>query len=301
MDSFFSKIIVLFSLVVSLNAFSGSPAPKKNKLLPARRLASLETNSETDYRSVRAEEKTAKSPKNFQLRLGLTAGLGTSTGSEVSSASDLGVGADKNLSFAFNADVTMFRHFGFELEGSSGFKASQSNSVDAETPFTQVRERSINGAMANLKGQIPLRIGRSRLTPKVGLGYGVVQLKDTVSLAGFEDASSSDTVAVMNVPYVVGGIDFNLNPRWLFSADFAKSVGGSGHLDFSNSQSELALREIGVTRLRASVSYRLNPTLSLGGQYVLRSFSFSQPLGDGDTFPSAVNQNQFLGLVQFDL
>jgi hypothetical protein len=299
MDRSMWKIAFFVSLFSSMSALAEA-GPSKKLLKPVRRVASLETSSSPAYREVRAGGKI-KTSSPLQFRLGLTGGYGMSNGSELGTASESGEVADRALTFAFNADLTLYHYFGLELEGAMGLNSSQSTEVSAETPFSQQRARSVSSAMANLKGQIPFRAGAMKIVPRLGVGFAFAQIKEQVTFSGFEDAPSSETQARLNVPYVTLGVDFQPISRWTLSFDFAKSMGGSGKLAFGNSDTDQSLQNVDLMRLRASVSYRLSPVWSVGGQFVRRSSAFSQPLGDGDSFPSSIIQNQFLGLVQLDL
>ncbi len=288
------KTLLLASVLTSVGALAESSHKLLRPKKIGRRVASLETNSDASYSET--EEKSPKASRSFYLRLGLTAGMGTSSGSEVATASESGEVSDSGISFGLSAELTAYRYFGAELEATSGLKANQATTVGAENPFTQTRSRTVSSAMANLKAQVPFQMGGVKVIPKAGLGFGLTQLNEAVSL----DTSSTQTQARLNVPYVIGGLEIVPARRWVLFVDFAKSIGGSGVIAFSNSESEEGLKNVGLTRLRASVAYRLSPAWSVGGQFIRRSLGFSQPLGDGDV-SSVILQNQFLGLVQLDL
>lgn len=274
----------------------GQPKERRSR----RRLASVDP-AQAQSMQVEKGTRPARAPRNILARFSLSAGYGVSNGSEVDNASDLGVNSDKGITFTLGVDVSMYRYFGFEIEGSSGLKATQSNSVAAETPFTQVRKRTISSLMTNLKFQVPFRAGSTLIIPKAGVGWATTSINDQESFSDSPDSGASSNTVKLNAPYVSAGLDVRPHRRWLVSVDFAKSIKGSANLTSSGSSSLIPLQNSSLTRIRASATYRLTNQWAIGGEFARRSVSSAMPLSDGSLFKSSVNQNQFLGVVQLDL
>jgi hypothetical protein len=153
------------------------------------------------------------------------------------------------------------------------------------------------GVLFSPKVQLPFRAGSVRLIPKLGAGYGFLSTKDVVevSLVGLGTAPIENTTLVnMSGVFAVGGIEFRPVPYIAISGDYARSVTASGQFSETGRTDGQELEDPSFSRLRAGVTYRVIPSLHLGGEFIQRKLSFSP-----DQFE--VITNQFLALVMYQL
>lgn len=281
------------------------PAKRKEflKRMRDRRLASRGSNDRMS--AVRAQRQAPAAEKAVELDLNLLLGFSFIAGSESDDAQELTAQSDQSMNAAIDAHARFLKYMGLEIDAQFGLPSSQESQQGNDALFTQIRRRSASAAMLNLNGEIPIRSGASTFTPKLGIGYGALFVKDETSFATEgEDVASDSATTTLSGGYWTVGLEAQIGANWRAGADFAMGVTPSGKTGFSSDGANLRLQDAAFNRIRLGVSYQVTPKIRLGAQFIRRSLSYVFPIQDGTTvlpFNVSIDQNHTMALIGFDL
>jgi hypothetical protein len=219
-----------------------------------------------DHGQIEEETKAPEGPRVPWLRLSAMGGIGQlSTGPLNDSI--------KGWFAGVNADITIKRYFGLEIDG---FYGGAENSSAVDGMLTSTRQWGLSG-LAKL--QVGLALGRFKLTPRLLGGYGAVSVSEdfTAPLSGSPTSSGANQTDT-TVHGILWGYGAELEGfgNLVLTFDLVKSLGQSSEI------------EQGFDRLRIGAYYRVTPSLLMGVQYQSRN------IASGSDFKSL---SQFTGSV----
>jgi hypothetical protein len=251
-----------------------------------KRVASRKPASDGSL-SLRATRRAPRE-SNWRWQIGVLGGLSTSDSSNAATQADRqSLGYNQNGLFGGMIDVTAYRYFGFEADGF--YSASPSRSSQHFDPLlgkTVSDEKSLHtyAAQGALKGQLPFRWQSVQWSPKLGVGYGFLGMRNNLALA---NGAVDNETATAYGPYAMVGLDVDLMREVTISVDYSHSLGASGSINGATDTTSAR-----YDRIRAGAYYRFNPSFSFGGQFQRRQLSFSSTgTSDTETF------NQYLGVA----
>lgn len=235
------------------------------------------------------------------LRFGFLAGL--SSMSSTSQNTQAGRDEEKlgqNILLGVNADVRFMHYLGMELDGYYGIAPTQTiEAID----ITYKKKLQHRGAMFNVKGQLPFYTQSIRWVPKLGVGYGLMGLKQSTEM----EPTTEKIEVSSSVKGVYGTVGLDVEPlSWLMlSADYAKSFSASGNYSYTQGALSQELSDsANFSRIRFGVYFRVDPNILLGGQYTKRTMGLSQQV-EGDSaggfanISSSESLNQIAATILF--
>lgn len=252
------------------------PAVQQNTPIrrPVRKLASVNPDKYSTMK-VKRSARSANPDRETDIRLGLGAGLSNlSSGDSATQTSRDGQNLGQNLIIGVNADVRFMTYLGVELDAYYGIAPTQT--IDLGNDFVTKKKLQHMGGMFDFKGQLPLYTGSVRWVPKLGLGYGMLSLKQKTDI----DSISESVEASKSVKGIYGTVGFDVEPiSWLmFTVDYAKSLSASGTYSEKSSTTNVDTKFDGAQfdRIRFGMYFRVDPSVLLGAQYTKRTMSLTQ-------------------------
>lgn len=254
----------------------------------------------SDY-SIRADQDVPRaSAREWTLQLGLLGGYAyASTNNATEQAQRSDAGFSRNVYVGGVADFRVKRYAGAEIEGFYSIAPSQSVIVRDRVVGTQETDsKSLQqyGGMAHLKGQLPFRVGRVRVEPMLGAGFGTVGLR-SASTNAQTDVEKDRNVQLWGF-YGILGVEIEPVRRVVLHADYARSLATSGSavdtVSNADASSRTEFTSARFERVRAGAYYRFTDLFMAGGQFIGRRVTYLAP---GETTSTEENFNQFLGLV----
>lgn len=286
------------------NPFSARPAPSpfrpeanesRKNLLDVKRWAQDPTRkvASLDKRNPLATEEDMQNmegPKEWAIKLRLAGGLSSATNSDATTQSNReSLALGQNFYLGAQADVTAYRYFGGEADFYMGVAPPITVQDGAEETTRSLQHW---GFMADAKVQAPIPMdGNLFITPKLGIGFGALGMNESQ-----EGEQTSQALFQVSGMYLSLGADAQLSEKISIGLDYATSLGASAMLDSTSAQGP-SQADGSFNRLRIGAYWKLNPTLSLGGQFVSRTISASATTGAG----GSESLTQFLGVLQIEL
>lgn len=283
--------------------------------------ASSERPAEGKQKTQVSDPGPLASNENF-IRLGILGGV-TSLNFSQSSGAGSSTQA-KNLHLGLTADFQT-KYFGLDFEGYYGkgpFRAGSSVRHNISDPYMScslscypgnhcycpprygegedpeylVSSSAFQyGVLINGKVRFPIEIGRVRLSPKVGFGYGAIGGQNH---ARFSSGSEEKTKLYLHAPFVTVGLELNLHDSVILLGEVSGSLEAHGEQSEERiglGENKFKLRESYYSRLGLGVQWKLSEHFILGVQFTKREFTahtrdypFSQTRG---------SQRDTLGLV----
>lgn len=266
----------------------GTPAQgvRGNGTLPPQKVVRrVASTSDTSYNKIRVKKNSyfLDPDRATDMRFFIAGGISgmASADADIQANRDLQK-LGSNYLVGIGADIRMRRYFGLELDVYYGIAPTQTIVYDDDE--TQKKKLQHTGGMLNLKGQYPTYIGNMRLTPKVGVGYGMLKLNQSTESQQFaETIESSETVKGV---YGTAGFDFEPVDGFIFFADYAMSLMGSGSFSVKSTtiNSDTELTDVSFNRMRLGVLVRVHPNVWVGANFTKRAMKFS---ADDDATSSA--------------
>lgn len=287
--------------------------------------ASRERPAEEKQKTQVSDPKPSEINEDF-IRLGILGGV---TSLSFSKSSGYGSSTQaKNLHLGLTADFRT-KYFGLDFEGYYGkgpFRIDSSIRRDISYPYLSCSlscypgnhcycpwqddggkdpEYLVSGSafqygvLVNGKVKFPIDIGRVRLSPKVGFGYGAIGGQNH---ARFSSGNEEKTKLYLHAPFVTVGLELNLHDSVIFLGEVSGSLEANGEQSEERiglGENKFKLRESNYSRLGLGVQLKLSEHFILGVQFTKRKFTaqkrsypFSQTRG---------SQHDTLGLlmVQF--
>jgi hypothetical protein len=279
-------IILTVSVVSQFALAAGAAKPAKGN----RRVASRQVASQPNSGSLRTTGQTDSGAKEWEARIGLAGGFAKLNSSDGKEQAARDSGKTNNTAYgAVTGEVTAFKYFGAELEGYYGFgTTTTATSVDKILGTSTTTERKLKqyGGMADLQGRYAFDLGRVRVIPKAGAGFGILDIQ-----------SEGSNETKLTGLYAVGGVEVHLLPELYISGDYSRSITANGSLTASGAAASVDAADAKFDRIRAGAYYRVTKQFTAGSQYVRRTLSTTATAGTASTTETT---NQFLAALLFN-
>jgi hypothetical protein len=276
----FTRVLFLaLSLSGATMAETGSPAPKR---VASRKPATSD---------LRATGQTPRAKKSWDLRVGIAGGYAQLNTNDPQAQSVRNATSTNNTIFGtIGADLTAWKYFGVNVEGYYGKGGSGSKTVFnefASTVTTTKYSLSQYGGMADAGGRYPFWLGRVKLIPRAGVGFGILDLTSSAAITG--GSANDGTETRLTGAYATAGLEIDLLPELYLTTDYARSFAASGTVTATadGTGTASAAGSPRFDRLRAGIYYRVTSRFTVGTEYLRRTLTTS----------TTETSNQFLGSV----
>ncbi len=261
-------------------------APKREPKAQAETTARRDSREPTSGRI--ADETTLPATvRDWRLKLQLSTGyVSTGSNNATEQANRDNAKYNRQALGGFSADFQYKKFFGAEFD----FNYSQGNtrqvtSIDRITGTVTPRDRSMSqyGGMFDVQARYPVDIGKMKFIPKVGLGYGVQQVKMSTPVQG--SGSPEGSKVNVTAPYAVFGGELALLPRLALNADYAITLSGGGSGTTTNAAGAGTSTDFTSSRFdrfRIGLAYEVSTPFLIGLQYARRQVRSTLPAAAED-------------------
>lgn len=267
------------------------PEPQKEE----REVTSYE-ESGASKEATETEKPSSPGPTRSRLRFGILGGVSSvKSGDSSSQNARVEQALTQNFFLGGILEGRLGKYFGAEVEGFVGI-APDVEISDTQGTNAQVKSLQQTGVLAQLIGQIPLGI----FIPRVGVGFGLLGLKHTLTVTSTQ-TSSSEKVSGL---FLSGGLDIEVSPYVTLTGEYGHTLDGAASFSSSatGSTTPAASNSKGsFDRIRLGLYYNFSPRVVAGLLFHMRNLASALKPHSSTTPTGAESFSQFMfaGMVQF--
>lgn len=229
----------------------------------------------------------------YQARIGLSGGITT-----LNTADNTIQSVNHSLYLGTTADLN-FDYFGADLDLYYGSASANRNSN------SKLKEGGLSqfGTLVGARVQYPLYFGRTKLTPKAGIGFGLMNLslhEEAGPIAKLITDQISTGADVRGF-YYFAGAEFSPFPLLIVSADYAHSFSASADVGAMGGILSNSSSNAGFSRLRVGASVRVLPRTLVGAQFTERAIQTNLPKSIINNDLLSAPQRHFMVNLTFEI